>query len=81
VTIDARPGIVRYRWNGRLYPPGGPPATRAGGAGAGGRGGQGGRGGGGAAAEPGMYTLRLTLGGETATGRLVVRQDPVLAER
>jgi photosystem II stability/assembly factor-like uncharacterized protein len=81
VTIDARPGIVRYRWNGRLDPPGGLPATRAGGAGAGGRGGQGGRGGGGAAAEPGMYTLRLTLGGETATGRLVVRQDPVLAER
>ncbi len=82
ITLDARPGIVRYRWDGRLDPPGGPAAARVGGAGAGGRGGRaGGRGGGGAAAEPGTYLLRLTLGAETATGRLVVRPDPALAAR
>jgi hypothetical protein len=82
VTLDARPGIVRYRWDGRLDPPGGPTPQRAGGAGGAGRGGRGGRGGGaGAAADPGTYTLRLTLGGTTATGHLVVRPDPILTGR
>jgi hypothetical protein len=32
-------------------------------------------------AGPGAYELRLTLDGNTATGRLVVRPDPILAER
>lgn len=79
VAIDARPGIVRYQWDGRLESPEGPAAGR-GGAGAGGRG-RGGGGGGGAMAVPGAYELRLTLDGNTATGRLVVRPDPILAER
>jgi hypothetical protein len=78
VTLDARPGIVRYRWDGRLEGPGAP-AGRAGGAG-GGRGGRGGRGGGGGVeVAPGTYTLRLTLGGETATGVLTVRADPAMS--
>lgn len=82
VSIEARPGIVRYRWDGRLDPQAAPPGARAGGAGAGGRGGRGGRGGGsGQLASPGTYMLRLTLGAETALGSLVVRADPILTAR
>jgi photosystem II stability/assembly factor-like uncharacterized protein len=75
VTLDARPGIVRYQWDGRLETPGAP-AGRAGATG----GGRGGRGGG-VEVTPGTYTLRLTLGGETATGTMTVRADPALFER
>jgi photosystem II stability/assembly factor-like uncharacterized protein len=51
----------------------------AGGAGGGrGRGAGGGRGGGGSApATPGTYALKLTLGGSTSTGALVIRADPL----
>jgi hypothetical protein len=65
----------------------------AAGAPAGGRGagaGRGGRGGGGAAAgrgnaaaaarsEAGVYALKLTIGGATATGSLLLREDPMLS--
>jgi hypothetical protein len=43
-----------------------------------GRGAGAGRGGGLPPATPGTYTLRLTLGGSTSTGTLVVRADPLL---
>jgi len=74
--VDARPGIVRYVWDGALDRP---TAGQAGG-GRGGRGAGGGRGGGrgGAQAGPGTYMLRLTLGDATAAGTLVVRNDPIL---
>ncbi len=66
---------------------GGGAAGAAGGRAGGGRGGggrgAGGRGAGAAApAErtlPGVYTLKLTVGGATATGDLVLREDPLLS--
>jgi hypothetical protein len=43
----------------------------------------GGRGGfgGGPMAEPGTYTVKLTVNGKTYSGKVAVRADPVLAER
>jgi len=79
VDLPARPGIVRYRWDGRLDAAGGARGARAGGGGAGGRGGRGSPAG--PTAIPGTYLLRLTLAGETATGSLVVRPDPILSAR
>jgi len=40
----------------------------------------GGRGGaaGAAAAEPGTYAVKMTVNGKTFTGKIVVRQDPML---
>ncbi|MCR4375574.1 MAG: hypothetical protein NUW22_12065 [Acidobacteria bacterium] len=79
LTVEARPGIVRYLWDGQLDPPGGPAATGRGAAAAPG-GGRGGRGGGTPAAF-GTYQLRLTLGGATAAGVLQLREDPILTGR
>ena len=46
---------------------------------AGGGGGFGGRGGmGGMNAEPGVYLVKMTVGGKTLTGKITVRQDPML---
>ena len=45
----------------------------------GGAGGFGGGGGFGAnVAEPGVYAVKMTVGGKTLTGKLTVRQDPML---
>jgi hypothetical protein len=50
-----------------------------GGMGFGGGGGFGGRGGmGGMTAEPGVYLVKMTVGGKTLTGKITVRQDPML---
>jgi hypothetical protein len=59
---------------------------RGAGAGGGGRGGGGGAAGGRGNAEvgrvmPGVYALKLTIAGATATGDLVVREDPLLSRR
>jgi hypothetical protein len=77
LDVPGRPGITRYRWNGRLPAPG---SEGRGGRGAGaGRGGRGGGGrGGGSALAPGTYRLTLRLGPDAATGTLVVRPDPIL---
>lgn len=45
----------------------------AGGGGFGGRGGMGGM-----TAEPGVYLVKMTVGGKTLTGKITVRQDPML---
>jgi hypothetical protein len=68
ISIPAKTGITRYRWDGRM--------EAGGGGGRGGRGG--GRGGGAGALEPGTYLLTLTLGDAKATGTLTVRADPIL---
>ena len=50
-----------------------------GGAGFGGGGGMGGRGGMGASvADPGVYAVKMTVGGKTLAGKVTVRQDPML---
>ncbi|MDP2915893.1 MAG: hypothetical protein Q8O91_10625 [Candidatus Aminicenantes bacterium] len=50
-----------------------------GGMGFGGGGGFGGRGGmGGMTAEPGVYLVKMTVGDKTLTGKITVRQDPML---
>jgi photosystem II stability/assembly factor-like uncharacterized protein len=78
IEMPARPGIVRYVWTGGMNTP---VVGRGGRGGAGGRGGGGrggGRGGGAGRLEPGTYGLTLTLGGASASGTLVVREDPIL---
>ena len=47
-----------------------------------GGGGFGGRGGGitGSIAEPGVYALKMTIGGKTFAGKITVRQDPMLSQ-
>jgi len=87
IEVEAKPGITRFQWNGRLPAA----ATEAGagraagdvarGAAGGGRGfGRGGgRGGGGTSVlQPGVFRLALRLGTDTATATLTVREDPVL---
>ncbi|HEX3879924.1 MAG TPA: hypothetical protein VHW24_23235, partial [Bryobacteraceae bacterium] len=79
ISIPAKTGITRYIWDGRMTaPPVGAPGRGGRGAGGGGRG----AGGGGRAAAapltPGAYTLKLTTGTDTATGKLTIRQDPLL---
>jgi hypothetical protein len=84
VTIPAKPGITRYAWDmrgaGAGAPPGGggegAPASGA----APGRGAGGGRGAAPRAPVPGTYTLKLTINGQSATGTLAVRADPVLSK-
>jgi photosystem II stability/assembly factor-like uncharacterized protein len=80
--VQAHQGINRYFWNLRFPAAGaaggGGRGGRGGRGGAGGRGGGGGRGGlgGGAEADAGSYIVRLTSGGRTYTGSLMVRDDP-----
>jgi photosystem II stability/assembly factor-like uncharacterized protein len=70
--LSAAPGMHRWVWDLR-----GAPAAPAGRAGATGRGGGGGGGRGGAPlAQPGTYTVRLTVGGKTSTQAVVVKPDP-----
>jgi hypothetical protein len=57
-------------------PAGGTPAAVAGGRG--GRGGGGGGGRGGAGMQPGQYTVRLTVDGQTLTQPVLVKPDPRL---
>ena len=66
LTVPAQPGIVRYAWDGRMSAP----------AGRGGRGG--GRGAAPAPLQPGIYILKLSLGGASASGSLEIRPDPIL---
>jgi hypothetical protein len=62
----------RWVWDLRPTPP--PPRTGGGAAGGGGGGGFGGRGG--SLALPGMYTVKLTVGGKSYTQPLRIRMDP-----
>jgi hypothetical protein len=81
LSIPARPGIIRTSWDGRFgAAAGATPEGRGGtrGAGARGAGGGGARGGGAARLSPGVCSLKLTLGGSTAMGSLVLRPDPLL---
>jgi photosystem II stability/assembly factor-like uncharacterized protein len=93
LTIPAKPGVTRFAWDGRMdastpiIAPAADSLMGAGRAGAGGgRGGGGGRGrgaGGGGRGNapplvPGTYNLKLTFGGATASGTLVIRADPIL---
>jgi hypothetical protein len=84
LQVAAKPGITRYAWDGRMAA-----AASRGGRGAAadaGRGGNneeggapaGGRGGAAPRLAPGNYSLKLTMGSDTATGTLTVREDPIL---
>ena len=75
LTVPAKPGITRYAWDGRMVA-----AATGGRRGGGGgfAGGGGGRGGAAPRLAPGSYSLKLTLGSETAIGTLAVRADPIL---
>jgi hypothetical protein len=90
LAIPAKPGITRFVWDGRMDAPPAPvvavdPAAGGGrGAAGGGRGGGRGRGGPGGGRGnapplvPGTYNLKLTFGGSTALGTIVIRADPIL---
>ncbi|MBZ5496366.1 MAG: hypothetical protein LAP85_08185 [Acidobacteriia bacterium] len=86
LAVPARPGIIRYAWDGRFDgAAGGTPQGQRGGRGAGGAGATasesgGQRGAGTARPVPGTYSLRLTLGNSTATGTLELRPDPLLKQ-
>ncbi|MDP2955717.1 MAG: hypothetical protein Q8N53_04795 [Longimicrobiales bacterium] len=71
--IPATQGINRYYWPLRFDPPAGQTVAAGGG-------GPGGRGGGGRPAGPeavaGSYRVRLTVGGKTYEGTVVMREDP-----
>jgi hypothetical protein len=74
--LSATAGMHRWVWDLRGAPAGGGGARgAAGGGGRGGGGGFGGRGGG-ASAQPGTYTVRLTVDGKTYTQTLTVKSDP-----
>ena len=62
LAIAARPGITRYRWDGRLGPAGMTLLNSRAGT---------------IAATPGDYRLTLTVGGRTVTGILKLRDDPL----
>ena len=77
VQVPAKSGITRYAWDGRMTTAAGggrrgavDASTEEGAAAGGGRGGA-------ARLGPGSYGLKLTLGGDVATGTLVVREDPI----
>ncbi len=77
--LSTTAGMHRWVWDLRGAPAGGGGARGA--AGGGGRGGGGGGGGfggrgGGASAQPGTYTVRLTVDGNTFTQTLTVKPDP-----
>ncbi len=89
LPIPAKPGITRYAWDGRVEAPAAGVSRRGGGgraaaapAPAGEEGGAvffgGGRGGPPPRLAAGVYSLKLTLGSDVATGTLAVRQDPIL---
>lgn len=79
VSVPAKPGITRFAWDLRAGA-GGAPGVAGGPGGPGGpRGGAGGSRGAADALPTGVYQLRLTVGGATASGTLVVRPDPILA--
>ncbi|MEE2712154.1 MAG: hypothetical protein VX913_05215, partial [Planctomycetota bacterium] len=83
VTVkEARPGVGKLEWDMRYDAP----KPAAGAAQASGRGGGRGRGrrGGrsrGPAAGPGPYRVEMTVNGETYTGTIRVRRDPMLGTR
>jgi photosystem II stability/assembly factor-like uncharacterized protein len=86
LQVPAKPGIARYVWDGRMTAAaqgggrrGGGGAAAADTAGGGDEGGAGGgRGGGAPRLAPGTYSLKLTLGADTAAGTLSVREDPLV---
>ena len=64
LSVPAKPGITRYAWDGRMDAP------RTGAAA--------GRGAPPVVLAPGVYKLKLTYGGSTSSGTLLVRADPLL---
>ncbi len=66
LSMPAKAGITRYAWDGRMEAP------MTGGAGARARRGPA------PVIAPGVYKLRLTYGGSTSSGSIVVRPDPLL---
>ena len=86
LQVAAKPGITRYAWDGRMAAQARAgraaavnPDSGASGAEGGGRAG-GGRGGAPQRLTPGTYSLKLTAGGDSATGTLTVREDPLAAK-
>ncbi len=76
-VLSAGAGMHRWVWDLRPTPP--PPRAGGGAGGGGGGGGFGGFGrGGGSLALPGMYTVKLTVGGKSYTQPLMVKTDPRL---
>ena len=80
-TVDARPGIGRLQWDLRYDPT--PQQVeqfeqrgRRGGGGGGGRG-RGAQGPQGDPVTPGQYRVTMTAGGQTCTGTMTVREDPM----
>jgi photosystem II stability/assembly factor-like uncharacterized protein len=71
-VLSAAAGMHRWVWDLRPTPP--PPRAGGGAGGGGGGGGFGGRGG--SLALPGMYTVKLTVGGKSYSQPLKVRMDP-----
>ncbi len=77
VTLDAKPGIIRYYWDLRFDAA--PPPAGSGSSGTGGQAGAAGRGGARAPqAGPGTYRVTLSAGGRVYLATLVVRADPGL---
>lgn len=72
IQLAAQPGITRYAWDGRMTAPAARGRGARGAAGAG-------RGAPPAPLQPGLYHLKLALGGVTSTATLTVRPDPLLA--
>jgi hypothetical protein len=66
LSIPARAGITRYAWDGRMEaPPTAAPGARV-------------RRAPPPVIAPGVYKLKLTYGGTTSYGSIVVRPDPLL---
>jgi photosystem II stability/assembly factor-like uncharacterized protein len=93
LTVPAKPGITRYAWDGRMEAAvaggrrGGGRGNAAAGeavpAAAGDEGGVAFQGGGRGPAPrlaPGVYSLKLTLGSDVATGSLMIREDPIVSK-
>ncbi|MES2359737.1 MAG: hypothetical protein V4529_15480 [Gemmatimonadota bacterium] len=68
LSVPARPGITRYAWDGRMEaPPTAAPGARA-------------RRAPPAVITPGVYKLKLTYGGSTSNGSIVMQPDPLLKQ-
>lgn len=75
-ACNPQEGVNRVAWNLRMDPPVPPQAGGAVGGRGGGGGGFGGGGGQGPFVEPGVYTVKLTLGDTTQTKTVQVEEDP-----
>jgi hypothetical protein len=74
--LSAGPGMHRWVWDFRIMPPNASDAAAGRGQRGGGGGGGGGGGRGGASAQPGVFTVRLTVDGKSYTQTLAVKPDP-----